>query len=169
MLSPAEYAKRRGVTREAVRQAAKAGRITLVKGKVDPARADREWTERSHPGGHGGQNRGKRQPRRPEAGPIGGLEGGEAGATFASMRARREGAQAELAELELARKRGEVAPLAEIRAAVFTLNRRARDMLLALPDRLAPRLTALDPVEIHAILTDELTRVCHEIADDRPL
>ena len=42
-MTQAEYARARGVSREAVRKAVKAGRIALVNGKIDPGMADGQW------------------------------------------------------------------------------------------------------------------------------
>jgi len=169
LISQAEYARRRGVTREAVRQAIKTGRISLLRGKIDPKSADRAWAANTHPPGKGGQNRGKRQPRAAKPGPKAALEPGvspeNGGATFASTRTRREQALAEMAELDLARRRGELVPAQEVRAAAFKSGRRVRDMVLALPDRLSPRLVGLDQFAINVILTEELHRALKEISD----
>ncbi|MGB6054610.1 MAG: elements of external origin, partial [Burkholderiaceae bacterium] len=43
MLTQAEYAKRRGCSAVAVHKAVKAGRISLIDGKIDPAVADIQW------------------------------------------------------------------------------------------------------------------------------
>ena len=161
LISISAYAKRRGVTPQAVRKAANSGRISLVHGQVDAKRADREWTRNTWPAGHGGQNAGTRRPRQAKSR----SDGGQEGVTFSSARARREHALADLAELELARKRGDLVSLAEIKAEVFAYNRRARDMLLAIPDRLAPRLVGLDEVEAHKVIGEEIHHVCHAIAD----
>lgn len=42
-MTQAGYARARGVSREAVRKAIKAGRIALVNGRIDPAMADGQW------------------------------------------------------------------------------------------------------------------------------
>jgi hypothetical protein len=42
-------------------------------------------------------------------------------------------------------------------------------MLLALPDRLAPRLSGLDEFAAHQVLSEEINRVCNEIAGSAPL
>ena len=43
----ADYARHRGCSQAAVSYAVKAGRITLVDGKVDPAKADKDWANNS--------------------------------------------------------------------------------------------------------------------------
>ena len=44
LVSLREYARRRGISHVAVHKAIKAGRISTVDGKIDPARADRiDW------------------------------------------------------------------------------------------------------------------------------
>jgi len=163
LISIAEYAKRRGVTAAAVRKAVGCGRISLMEGKIDPKRADLEWARNTHPPGNGGQNRGTRGFRQPDR-PV---EHGRLGSDFASARARREKALADLAELDLAQRRGELVRLADMRAIVFKLNRQARDILLAIPDRLAPRAVGLDQAALHSLISEEVRIVCEQIADAR--
>lgn len=83
---------------------------------------------------------------------------------LAQGRARLATAKASREELELAARRGELTDTAAARTAVFNTARRARDMLLALPDRVAPLVAGqTDLHEIIRILTDEVRRVCVEI------
>ena len=68
---------------------------------------------------------------------------------------------------------GELVHVSEVRAAVYAMNRRARDLLLAIPDRVSAVIAGLsDPTEIHRILTEEFRRVCEELTqpfkDDDP-
>ena len=43
LVTMSEYARMRGCTHQAVSKAAKAGRITLIDGRVDPEVADIQW------------------------------------------------------------------------------------------------------------------------------
>lgn len=49
LITKAEYARRRGVSKQAVCKAANTGRITLVDGKVDPEVADVQWARNTDP------------------------------------------------------------------------------------------------------------------------
>lgn len=58
-------------------------------------------------------------------------------------KARREGALAELAELELAKKRGELVDRIRVESAAYAIGRMLRDAVLGLPTQLAPELVTL--------------------------
>ena len=97
--------------------------------------------------------------------------GGPSTATgYAKARAARELYQAQLAKLELDRKRGTLVRADEVRLGAFNMARKARDQLIALPERLASVLAAVvEPTEIQRILEEEIERICQEIADaERP-
>lgn len=49
LITQAEYARHRGVSRAAVKHAVDAGRITLIDGKVDLEKADRDWRSKTNP------------------------------------------------------------------------------------------------------------------------
>jgi phage terminase Nu1 subunit (DNA packaging protein) len=84
---------------------------------------------------------------------------------LAQGRARLATAKASREELELAARRGELIDAEAARMAVSNTTRRARDVLLAVPDRIAPLVVErTDTHEVHRILSDEVRRVCSEIA-----
>ncbi len=166
LLTLTQYAVHRGVTENAVRQAIQQGRISSSDGLIDQESADEDWARNTHPAGHGGQNRGKTMPKGRRWLPSAGQPGVP---PYSDSRNRRAAATAKLAEIEVSRRSGELVSLAVARADEFKLNRRTRDMLLALPDRLAPRLSGLDQFEIQRILTEEVRRMCSEIAGCEPL
>lgn len=60
-------------------------------------------------------------------------------ASFEEAKARKLQAEAELAELELEARRGDVVPIVSFRDEVRDLVRRTRAQLLAIPGRYAPR------------------------------
>ena len=73
---------------------------------------------------------------------------------------RREGALAELAELELAKKRGELVDRQRVEAMAFAAGRTLRDAVLGLPTQLAPAFTTMtDAFEIEVKLRDALRQV----------
>lgn len=173
------YAKARGISHEAVRQAIKAGRlvksIVMVKGEpkiADEALADKEWaanTDQSKPrnritGDPKHRRASKDEPMKPMANDTGG-ESPSKGPSYAQSRAIREAYMAKLAKLEFDEKSGKLVGADEARIAIFNTARTARDMLMAVPDRVAPLVVGqTDAHEIHRILTDEVRRICVEMA-----
>jgi hypothetical protein len=178
LISLREYARRRGVSHSSVRRAVRSGRITTINGKIDPARADIEWAE----------NTDLTKPRNSVTGvpkmvrdPVGPAEpmdleghaeidpspvpsGPGSARTFAKARTAREGYEARIAKVKYERLTGQLISADEVRVAAFNRARRTRDLLLALPDRLAPVLSATKTSEeCHRILTEELTRICEEL------
>jgi hypothetical protein len=100
-----------------------------------------------------------------------GADGGNGTASgYAKARAARELYQAQLAKIELDRQRGVLVRADEVRLGAFNMARKARDQLIALPERVAAILAATqDPAEVQRILEEEIERICQEIADaERP-
>ncbi len=173
------YAKARGISHEAVRQAIKAGRlkqsIVMVKGDpkiADATLADKEWaanTDQSKPrnritGDPKHRRASKDEPMKPMANDTAPAEGGGRGPSYAQSRAIREAYMARLAKLDFEEKSGKLVNADEARVTIFNTARTARDMLMAVPDRVAPLVVGqTDLHEIHRILTDEVRRICNEI------
>jgi hypothetical protein len=75
-------------------------------------------------------------------------------------KARREGMLADLAELELAKKRGELVERQRVEAMAFAAGRTLRDAVLGLPTQLAPVFaTMTDSFQIEIKLRDALRQV----------
>ena len=70
-------------------------------------------------------------------------------------------ARADLAEIEVAKKRGELVPTAEVTAEVGRLLVEFKGNLLALPQRLAPRLARREPRAV----ADELERAIRSVLE----
>ena len=88
-----------------------------------------------------------------------------AGPDYNVSRAVRETYLAKLVGLEYERKSGNLRDAEEVRKAFFEANRRARDLLLALPDRAAATVAGLtEAAECHRILATEVERVCDELS-----
>jgi len=172
-ISQREYARRRGCSHEAVRKAIKAGRIAAHDGKIDPDEANRQWA------GNTDETKSKNTlsgnphlraipgaPEQPAEGP--GPSSGEsnAGPSYTQARAVREAYTARLARLEYEERNGKLIEVERVRIDWFNFSRAARDMLLAIPARLAPVLAAeTDPFTIHMRLDEELRRVSNQLAD----
>jgi hypothetical protein len=198
MISIRKYAQERGISHVAVLKAIQSGRLVKSiahdpagKPKIaDPELADREWaanTDQAKP-----LNRISGEPKRrketataayeprqgaappaptpqPSAPPASAEPGGSSGPTYAQSRAIREAYQARLAKLDYEEKAGKLLPADAVRVAMFNAGRKARDMLMALPDRIAPLVVGNpDQHEVHRLLTDEVRRVCAEIANVKP-
>jgi hypothetical protein len=175
LISQREYARRRGVSHASVQRAIKAGRISTVNGKIDPAVADQEWqqnTDQSKPRnritGNPKQAKTPGEPSEPMGlGSADEITGGPSTATgYAKARAARELYQAQLAKLELDRRRGALVSADEVRLSAFNMARKARDQLIALPERLSTILAATeDAIEVQRILEEEIERICQEIGE----
>jgi len=155
-MSQAAYARHRQVARETVRRAVRDGRIPVdAKGRIDPKEADKRWELNT--------DLAKERPAKPKGKKR--KLGGRASQSFAESRARREEIRAQLADLELLERRGSLVPITEVRDAVFSLTRRARDLLRAIPDRTASIVAGLtEEVACHKVLSEEIERVQAELA-----
>ena len=133
LISQREYARRRGVTHVAVQRAIKAGRISTVNGKIDPAVADQEWqqnTDQSKPRnritGNPKQTKTPGEPSEPmDLSSADETIGAPSTATgYAKARAARELYQAQLAKLELDRRRHAGDDLRQLRDGHFLVHAR---------------------------------------------
>lgn len=193
-MSLTAYAKRRGVSAVAVSKAVATDRLVQSVGRndrgqpviLDPELADREWTANTRR--RADQSEALRSPRSPDPPRL--EEMPSAAAAYpsaapapaaappfhvsrdlrAAAAARREAAAADLAELELAAKRGEVVDAARARADVIERYTTIKTRLLAIPSALGQRLPALAAQVVPA--ADELVRAAllelatGKIADD---
>ncbi|MFH1690256.1 MAG: hypothetical protein ABIE42_08465 [Candidatus Eisenbacteria bacterium] len=175
LISQREYARRRGISHTSVQRAVKAGRISMVDGKIDPRQADREWqqnTDQSKP-----RNRVTGKPKRTRiqdepsepmdfAGMDGGRGGGGGASNYAKARAARELYQAQLTKLHLDRERAKLVRADQVRIAAFNAARSARDKLMGIPNRVSAVLAATDDTEeVRRILDEEIERICVELSE----
>lgn len=78
-------------------------------------------------------------------------------------KARREGALAELAELELAKQRGNLIERARVESAAFAIGRMLRDAVLGVPTQLAPQIVGqTDAFAIEQMLRTALRQVLED-------
>ena len=112
-LTPAEYARQVGVSRQAIHARADSGSITIgPDGKIDPQQADVEFAQR-------------------QAERKGGTDGD-----------RLKQLQAEKLELQLAERRGELVARQEVDDEAFRCGRMLRDVVLGSVAKAAPILAA---------------------------
>lgn len=147
LLSLRQYALSRkarglpGSSLAAVQKALKTGRIVKTDGGIDPAGADSRWEV-----GISHDAKVRRDVRRQSVQPVVGKQSAGSSHDFMASRARREGALAEMAELELRRRVGSLMPTADVERIVAGMITTARSRLLMLPDKLAPRVAVMSNV-----------------------
>ena len=175
MISLRAYAEQRGVSPEAVSKAIAAGRlresVVTVEGEPkirDPRLADSEWEANTRP-------RADRPvaPAAPAA-PVARQPAGEdipdymvSRARREAAAARREAAQADLAELDVAQRTGEFVPVAEARADVIDKFTTVTTRILGVPSRVAQRLPRL-AAEVVPVLDSLLREALEELAIEEP-
>lgn len=152
VVSLRSYASHRGVSLSAVQKAIKDGRLvnSIVYVKDVPKiksikAADDEWDANTDIGHHSATS------------------GGETAAALQKARVIKEQYAAASAKLEYEEKVGQLVPVNQVKMAAFNASRRARDMLLTIPDRIAPMYPDIAH-ELHLSLTEEIERVCRELA-----
>lgn len=167
LVTKTEYARRRGCTEAAVRRAVKDGRITLIDGKIDPVAADAQWA----------RNTRVRAGSRPTddanlsgSGSVGGRansndkEDTDDATGYWNSRARRERAEAELAELKLSELQGQLVRADDWAAALAKRAAAFREGLLQIPARLSAQLAAEpDQARVHTLLEEELRQVMEQL------
>ena len=86
--------------------------------------------------------------------------------TFADAKAKKAAVEAELQELNLLKKKGEVCDVASVEMEVADLAAYIRKTLEVLPDRLSESLAAnSDPLSVHKVLTKEIQQILNDFAD----
>lgn len=149
-----------GASHTAVQKAIKAGRIRVgLDGKIDPEEADRLWVANTDEGHRRGPAHEPKRPavvEPPASTPLPPLEPGDPVPNYQEARARREAAEAALAEIELAEKRVELVPARDVEARLVKEHSQAKTKLLGVPARARhqdPSLTAE-----HLALFEDLIR-----------
>lgn len=151
VVTAAEYARRRGITQEAVRRAIQNGRlvesiVTNERGRqrIIPSLADAEWDKNT-------QHHRRSQPEVQVEDDLLDIP------NFNESRAKREAYQAELARLEYEEKQGTLVNAEAVKKEAFRTARLVRDAMLNIPDRIAAELAAeTDAFAAHKRLTDEI-------------
>lgn len=154
-ISQRAYAKHRGCHHQAVREAIQAGRLSrslTPDGRIaDIAAADAEWEANTY------------ADRRPLSGPAGRLDEDEA-PSLGEARARLDAAKAELAEIELAEKKAELTPAADVEARLVNLFANCRTKLLGVPSRARQQDPALTNEQI-ALLESLMREALEDLSD----
>jgi hypothetical protein len=172
LISQAEYARQKKLSREAVSKAVRTGRITLIDGKIDPEVADIQWKRNTDPdqamrtkGGQASQSRGQNTLDGAHSG-EGPEDDGEgfSTATLLGYKERIARSDAERKEDELRKSRQELVAVAAVQRESFGKARMARDLLLNMPVRLAPTLVGKTSKEIATAMREELRKIIEVIS-----
>jgi len=140
LFSRREYARHRGVTVSAVQKAIETGRITLTDGKIDPEKADKEWTENTNPAYNA---------TRTDDG---------FSSSYHKSKMMKSTYDAMLKKLEYEERAGKLIPITQAQFEAFTAARTARDHLLMIPRHVAPRIIGQKNIsDIEYILSQEIT------------
>ncbi|MFC5548184.1 hypothetical protein [Massilia aerilata] len=149
----AEWAKTEGISRQSAYDAVKRCDIPVTDGKVDPEYASHRYRSNTRQRANGNR------PDLPAgaAQPAGAAGSGGAGGTeppksakvpgYDSSRARREAAEAELAELKLAEQAGKFLLREDVDSCVFEVARSMRDGLMNCARRIAADVAPLTTAE----------------------
>jgi hypothetical protein len=92
----------------------------------------------------------------------------EAAPAVAEAKQRKDAALAQLAELELQQRRGELVPLEQVAAEWFARRRQLRDVMQAIPGRTHAQLAALldvDPGRLRLVMEEEIGQALRELAE----
>ena len=172
LITPAEYSRRRGVSKEAVSKAIEKKRITTVAGEngkklIDPEVADIQWARNTDalqsqranaPKGERGQ-----QPAGDGSGGGGG-EGGD-GSAYWAARTLREQSEAAIADMKRRQMEGDLVERKRVEEAAMRIGRMLRDAVLGVPTKLAPEVSHLtDSWEIEQRLSAALRQVLDDVA-----
>lgn len=170
------YARSRNVSAPTIVSAIREGKIVPAKVDavgplIDPATADKSWYEK-----RGKKKRGAMElvgvPRDPEEmsedeadkTPVFTTDGVKV-PTFFQSKTLKEHFAAKRAELEFEKSAGKLIDAETVKRQIFELGRKARDRILAIPDRVSAMVAAeVEPAKVHAILAKEFAAVAREIA-----
>jgi hypothetical protein len=173
LITPAEYSRRRGVSKEAVSKAIEKGRITTIPGEngrklIDPEVADIQWAKNTDalqsqranaPKGERGQQPGG-------GGSGGGIgDGGDSGSAYWDARTLREQSEAAIADMKRRQMEGDLVERKRVEEAAMRIGRMLRDAVLGVPTKLAPEVSHLsDAWEIEQRLSAALRQVLDDVA-----
>ena len=153
LLSQAEYARHRGVSRQYISRLAKAGVLVMRGGKVDVTASDAVLDDRPE--------------KVSEAATSAPVEAGAQATTYAQAKLADMLFCARLRKLEYETKSGKLIPTDEVKVVWFKQARQIRDKLLAMPAKLAPQLAALGEVRaVRELLDVEIEAILRGLQDD---
>jgi len=153
LVSQAEYARLRGVSRQAVHKDIRSGKIPTVDGKIDPVAADMALAlaadpAKIHASAHGMPETAQRMIP---------AEDGAVVLSYWEAKAKKESYQAEIARLDCERRRGELVEAGQVKKDAFRFGRQVRDRLEGIPARISAMVAAEgDPLRVQQLLSAEI-------------
>ena len=81
-------------------------------------------------------------------------------------RARKDRADAQLAEMKVLKEAGALVSAAGVRKVAAETARQLRNMMLAIPDRISSVLDSGNPARAHKLMTDEIQKVLREFSTE---
>lgn len=189
----AEFAAAQGWHRSTVTRLKQAGRLVMQGRMVEVAAslarieetggmrfdvAARHAANRAQPVTQPAQPEAEKTAQAPLAGAVKGTGSGDGaiappaagsgtGERRSDAQARKEAALADLAEMDVQQKRGNLIPKDDVDAALRSFATSVRARLDVLPDQLAPLLAPVSDLdEIHALLAEHARSILAAVADD---
>lgn len=189
----AEFAAAQGWHRSTVTRLKQAGRLVMQGRMVEVAAslarieetggmrfdvAARHAANRAQPVTQPAQPEAEKTAQAPLAGVVNGTGSGDGaiaapasgsgtGERRSDAQARKEAALADLAEMDVKQKRGNLIPKDDVDAALRAFATSVRARLDVLPDQLAPLLAPVSDLdEIHALLAEHARSILAAVADD---
>lgn len=164
LVTMAEYARMREVSQAAVSKAVKEGRIVLIEGKIDPAVADVQWARNTRArAGSGGPATDVIPSDAQSGAPTRPAENSDN--DYWTNRARREAAEADLAEMKREEQAERLISVDAVRSALATVLASTRDSLLQIPARVSPVLAAeSDPAKVYDLVELELNQALAQLS-----
>jgi hypothetical protein len=188
LLTQAEYARHRkarglpGGSREAVRKAVDEGRISTINGLIDPAVADIQWEQNTRarvspqavattptpaPTAAPGADLVAQAAADPQAAAAPAAAAADKPAPadngYTALRARREKADAEIAEMNSAKMAGALVLREDVDRAIFEIGRELRDRLASCARRVAAEVSSLATAEACEEVIDREHRIVLEL------
>ena len=160
------YARMRGCSLTAVQKAIASKRITtLADGTIDPERANRDWAKNTFAG--------QTVHRAPAAAPEERFPqshepptaSGDPVAAYLRARAVKTSFEARTAQLEFEERAGKLIQAVRASEYAATFSAIVKDGLMAMPDRMAPMLAAVDDEKvIHRMLVAEVSALLRKVS-----
>ena len=160
------YARLRGCSLTAVQKAIASKRITtLSDGTIDPERANQDWAKNTFAGqtihrvaAGAPKERAQQIPEAPTA-------SGDPVAQYLRARAVKTSFEARSAQLEYEERASKLIPAVRASEYAATFSAIIKDALMAMPDRLAPMLAAVDDEKvIHRLLLADVSALLRKVS-----
>ena len=153
LMSQAEYARHRGKSRQYISRLAKAQVLILRDGKVDVAASDAVLDDRPE--------------KLPEPGAAAAIESGPQTTSYAQAKLADMVFRAKLRRLEFETRQGKLIEAEVVKSRWATILVELKERILAVPDKLAPEVTALtDERQVREVLKREMNALLNVLRTD---